>query len=288
MLCYTGRMLAEEVSRRLKAAGVRPSKQRSQHFLIDDMTLATIIRQANLSEDDTVLEVGAGVGTLTEALAKRAGRVVTYEPDEALAAYLRKELTPRFPHLEIRDKYINRYELDVIVDELGPQPFKLITNLPYSLTSEFLIYVLAHIRSFSQVIVMLQQEVARRITANPGGKAYGSLTVFARTFAYGDELMFVPRTAFHPVPQVDSILMRLQPLSQPPQVADEDTYFRVVQGAFAHRRKTIANAMMRAFPHFNRTEILRRLSHTPVMPERRGDTLTREEFIELAEVMRKQ
>jgi len=281
-------VLAEEVSRRLKAAGVRPSKERSQHFLIDDMALATIVRQANLSEKDTVLEIGAGVGTLTEALAKRAGRVVTYEPDLALAKYLREELAPQFPHLEIRDKYINRYELEVAVSDLGPAPFKLVTNLPYSITSEFLVYVLSHMHHFSQVIVMLQQEVAKRLTANPGGKAYGSLTVFARTFAYGDELMFVPCTAFHPVPQVDSILMRLQPLSQPPEVADKDTYFRVVHGAFAHRRKTITNAMMRAFPHLNRTEILRRLSHTPVMPERRGDTLTQEEFIQLTEVMRQE
>jgi len=280
-------MLAEEVSRRLKAAGVRPSKERSQHFLVDDMALATIIRHADLQDGDVVLEIGAGVGTLTEALAKRAGRVVAYEPDLALAAFLRKELAPRFPNLEIRDKYINRYELELVVGELGPQPFKLVTNLPYSITSEFLVYVLSHMHRYSEVIVMLQQEVAKRLTANPGGKAYGSLTVFARTFAYGDELMFVPRAAFHPVPQVDSILMRLQPLSQPPAVADKDTYFRVVQGAFAHRRKTIANAMMRAFPHLNRTEILRRLSHTSVMPERRGDTLTQEEFVRLAAEMRR-
>ncbi len=274
-------MLKEEVARRLQAAGVHPDKKLGQHFLIDDTALATMLREADLSANDAVLEVGAGLGTLTEALCSRAGHVLAYEPDERLANYLRETLVPRFPNLELREKYINRYELENVWAQF-PEGLKIASNLPYGITSEFLISAIGNIAHLADVLLMLQNEVAKRLVASPGSKAYGSLTVYAQTFSYADELMFVPREMFVPVPNVDSQLVRVHARSRMPEIAKPARYFRLVQGAFKHRRKTIVNALVMTLPDMNRDEILRRLARTDIFPDRRGDTLTRDEFITLA------
>ncbi len=274
-------MLRGEVARRLREVGIHPDKQLGQHFLVDDTVLATIIREADLSAEDTVLEVGAGLGTLTEALCKRAGRVVAYEPDERLLAFLGEKLGTQFPQLELRNQYINRYELDEIYAQF-PQGLKVVSNLPYNITSEFIVSVAGHIKQLADVVVMLQYDVVKRLTANPGSKSYGSLTVYVQTFAYTDELMFVPKEMFLPIPNVDSQLARIHALARQPEIANPEKYFRLVQGAFHHRRKTIANALLRTFPEVGRTEILRRLAHVDILPDRRGDTLSRNEFITLA------
>ncbi len=277
-------MLREEVIKRLRDVGVHPDKKLGQHFLVDDSALATIIREADLSENDTVLEIGAGLGTLTEALCHRAGRVVAYEPDERMCSFLRQRLGARFEGLELRERYINRYELDEIYAEF-PKDLKIVSNLPYSITSEVVVSAIGQITRLADVVVMLQQEVVKRLTAHPDNKNYGSLTVYAQTFAYAEELMFVPREAFMPVPNVDSQIARLHALSHQPKIADTHRYFRLVQGAFHHRRKTISNALLRTFPELGRSEILRRLAHAGILPDRRGDTLSRDEFITLAGIL---
>jgi len=270
-------VLREEVNRRLREAGVHPDKSLGQHFLVDDIALASIIREAELSPEDTVLEVGAGLGTLTEALCRRAGRVIAYEPDERMMAFLQASLAPQFPHLELREKYINRYELDEVFAHFPAGGLKIVTNLPYNITHDFIVSIVGHIKLTTDCVVMLQH-----VVASPGSKAYGSLTVYTQTFAYAEELMFVSREMFVPVPNVDSQLVRIHQLSRQPALQDPSTYFRIVRGAFKHRRKALSNALVLTFPHLNRTEILRRLSHAELMPDRRGDTLSREEFITLA------
>lgn len=277
-------MLREEVIERLRAVGIHPDKRLGQCFLVDDIALATIVREADLNADDTVLEIGAGLGTLTEALCQRAGRVIAYEPDEQMCNFLHERLGGRFDNLELREKYINRYELDEIYAEF-PEGLKIVSNLPYGITSEVVVSAVGVIRQLADVLLMLQHEVVKRLTAHPDNKCYGSLTVYAQTFAYAEELMFVPREAFIPVPNVDSQIARLRALSRQPSVADTHKYFRLVQGAFHHRRKTISNALTRTFPELGRTEILRRLTRADILPDRRGDTLSRDEFIALAAML---
>jgi len=275
-------VLREEVNRRLREVGVHPDKGLGQHFLVDDVALAQIVREADLTNEDTVLEVGAGLGTLTEALCRRAGKVIAYEPDGRMMAFLQSHLAPQFPNLELREKYINRYEMDEVFARFPAGGLKVVTNLPYGITHDFIVSIVGHIKLTADCVVMLQHEVGKRLVASPGSKAYGSLTVYTQTFAYAEELMFVSREMFVPVPNVDSQLMRIRGLSGQPDLDDPGTYFRLVRGAFKHRRKTLSNALVLTFPHLNRTEILRRLSHAELMPDRRGDTLTREEFINLA------
>ncbi len=278
-------MLFEEVQRRRRIAGIRPNKSLSQHFLVDDTVLGSILKHSEKFLNGVVIEIGAGLGTLTEALAKRSERVIAYEPDAKMAKFLITELQPYFKNLEIRERYIHRYELDSLREELKGGHFSIISNLPYQLTSEFLIWVIANSAWLDGAVVMLQREVAKRLTAHPGSKAYGSLSVYAQSFVSTSELLFVPRTAFYPVPQVDSCLVKIVKLSHQPKISDWERYFRVVEGTFKHRRKTIVNALLATFPHIKRTELLRVLAHADILPDRRGDTLTKEEFIRLAQTL---
>ena len=276
-------MLFEEVGRRMRLAGVRANRDMSQHFLTDDTVLGMIIRKSEKLVDGVVVEIGAGLGTLTEALCKRAKSVIAYEPDEKMARFLMSVLPPKFKNLEIREKFINRYELDRLVEELAPTKFSLVSNLPYSITSEFLLWLIANSGKVLGAVIMIQNEVAKRLTASPGSKAYGALSVFAQTFVSVNEIMFVPRTAFYPVPQVDSALVSIYALPNQPSVKDWDKYFRLISGAFKHRRKTISNAIGITFPHLNRTQILKVLSRVNILADRRGDTLSREEFLALSD-----
>jgi len=276
-------MLFEEVERRMRLAGVRARKDMSQHFLTDDSVLGMIIRKSEKLVDGVVVEIGAGLGTLTEALCKRAKFVIAYEPDEKMARFLISGLQAKFKNLEIREKFINRYELDRLLEELAPTKFSLVSNLPYSITSEFLLWLIANSGKVLGALVMIQNDVAKRLTASPASKAYGALSVFAQSFVSVNEVMFVPKTAFYPVPQVDSALVSIYALPNQPSVKDWQRYFRLISGAFKHRRKTIANALTITFPHLNRTEILKVLSRVDILPDRRGDTLTREEFLALSD-----
>ncbi len=278
-------MLREEVEKRLRIARIRPSKSLSQHFLVDDSVLGAIIRGSKAFLDGVIVEIGAGLGTLTEALAKRAPRVIAYEPDRKLVSFLQTHLVQEFKNVEVREKYIHRYELDRLLEELDGQPLAIVSNLPYQITSEFLLWLIANSAKLKGAVVMLQLEVAKRLNAHPGSKSYGSLSVYAQSFVYTTELLFVPQTAFIPVPQVDSALLRISALSSQPILSDWNRYYRVIETAFKHRRKTIANAIHSTFTHFDRTKLLRLLANADILPDRRGDTLTKEEFIRLARTL---
>ncbi len=278
-------MLREEVFTRIRKAGIHPDRELSQHFLIDDSVLAQIIRSSLPLMENCVVEIGAGVGTLTEALLKRSGKVIAYEPDEKMAAFLRRELTERYPNLEIREKFINRYELDALLDEFGDEEFSIVSNLPYSITSEFLLWLIAHSSRVRGTIVMLQNEVVKRLTASPGSKSYGALSVYAQSFVYTTEILFVPRSSFYPVPNVDSHLVSIKALSEQPELSKWDIYYRVVEGAFKHRRKTILNALIRTFPHIKRSDLLKILAKLDILPDERGENLSKEDFIRLTQAM---
>lgn len=278
-------MLREEVISRLREARIRPSRELSQHYLVDDAILGEIIRACSPLFDGTIVEVGAGIGTLTEALAKRAKKVIAYEPDTASARFLRKNVLPRFKNLEIRERFIHRYELDALLKEFSGEGLSFATNLPYQITSEFLLWVIAHAKELKGVVVMLQSEVAKRLNANPGSKAYGALSVYAQTFVYVTELVFVPRTCFYPVPQVDSTLVRINALSGAPKISDWNRYFKVVEALFRYRRRMILNALLTSFSHLEKTKLLKILARLDILPDRRGDTLSRDEFMALTDAL---
>ena len=260
--------------------GPRPKKRFGQHFLVSPRILAGIVRLAELDPDDVVLEIGAGTGILTEALANQVGRVLALELDRDLIAPLRQRFAER-PQVEI----IHADALSFDLDQL-PAPLKVVANLPYGTAVAILTRLLVQRSRLRCAVVMLQREVAERLYARPGTKAYGSLTLLAHWYATVDKGFHVPPSAFSPPPKVMSTVVRISPHSTPPvAVQDEAWLFRVIHAAFAQRRKTLTNTLRLAFPPIDPALLRHTLENSGIAPTRRGETLTLDEFARLSDAL---
>lgn len=273
--------LLRETRRLLSTHGLRPKKRWGQCFLIDRNILGKVVEAGELRAGDRVLEIGAGVGVLTAALAERCRRVIAVEIDPQLFQILQEELGGR--------EQVVLVQRDILELELEPLlqggRWKVIANLPYYLATPLLTRLLMSHRHFSLLLVMVQQEVAERLTASPGEKTYGSLTVLCQYHADIDIVARVSRNAFYPAPQVDSALVRLRVLPTPRvRPKDPDLYFRLVRAAFAYRRKTLINALTRAgWIPVDRQRLAAIVEGARIDPHRRGETLTLQEFQVLAD-----
>lgn len=271
-----------ETRRLLLTHGLRPQKRLGQSFLVDRNILSKILEAGELKPEDRVLEIGAGVGTLTHALAERSRRIVAVEIAPKLFDILQEAL---------RDKtQVTLVHGDALRLDFGPflreeRPWKVIANLPYSIVTPLVTRLLDLSDCFSLLLLMVQKEVAERLTASPGGKTYGSLSVLAQYYADVRVAARIPRSAFYPRPRVDSVLLRLEPLPAP-RVAPGDPalFFRLVRTAFGHRRKTLQNVLIRSgWISLDREEIRAVLARTGIDPHRRGETLSLQEFHRLAD-----
>ncbi|MDI6871245.1 MAG: 16S rRNA (adenine(1518)-N(6)/adenine(1519)-N(6))-dimethyltransferase RsmA [Bacillota bacterium] len=267
------------VAQLLAQFGLQPRKRFGQNFLIDEHILNKIVRAASLSPSDVVLEVGAGLGTLTAALAARAGRVVAVELDRDLFSVLRFTVG-RLPNVRL----VRGDILDLRLAELLPDDapsYKAVANLPYYITSPVLLKFLTATRPWERLVFMVQREVADRLTARPGTKAYGSLTVILQFSAEATVVARVPRTAFYPAPEVDSTVVALTPRPSPlPPGPERDVFFRVVRAAFGQRRKTLANALVGG--GFPGSAVKAALAEAGLDGGRRGETLSLDEFVTLS------
>lgn len=254
-----------------------------QHFLRDPSVRERIIRLAALSSEDTVLEVGAGKGILTRALAKRAGRVVALEIDKALADSLRRTFSKE-PRVEV----LNENALTFDPRSLGPG-LKVVSNLPYYAASAIILHLLSYRSSIADMVLMVQKEVAERITAGPGGKDYGSLSLTIQYWADAGLCFAVPARAFRPAPKVESAVLRITPLPEPRvRVRDEGFFFRMVRATFAHRRKTLLNNLKHFLEPGMSQEALRELlALAGIDPGRRSETLSLHEFTRLSDILSK-
>ena len=271
-----------ETRRLLLTHGLRPKKRLGQSFLVDRTTLRKILEGGKLQREDRVLEIGAGVGTLTHALAERCHRVIAVEIDAGLFRILEEVLGGR---LQVTLVHGDALDLD-FGSLLGDEgPWKVIANLPYSVATPLVTRLLTASHHFSLLLLMMQEEVAERLMASPGTKAYGSLTVLTQYYADVRVVARVSPSAFYPKPQVDSVLLKLEPLPTP-RVAPGDAtlFFRLVRAAFAHRRKTLTNALMQSeWVPLDRQEIQTVLARADIDSSRRGETLTLQEFQVLAD-----
>ncbi len=273
--------LLRETHRLLFTHGLRPKKRWGQCFLVDRNILGKILEAGELRAEDQVLEIGPGVGTLTAALAERCRRVVAVEIDPQLFQLLQEELGGK-EQVILMQRDIFDLDLESL---LKGKRWKVIANLPYYIATPILTRLLMSHRHFSLLLVMVQQEVAERLQASPGGKAYGALTVLCQYHADIDIVARVSRNAFYPTPQVDSALVRLRILPRPRvQPKDPELYFRLVRAAFAYRRKTLANALVRSgWIPMDRPRLEAVLERARIDPHRRGETLTLQEFQGLAD-----
>ncbi len=253
-----------------------PSKSLGQNFITDKRVIERIIETASVTREDEVLEIGPGLGALTFALAESAGRVVAVEKDERLIAWLRDSLQD-YPNIEL----ISGDSLKVdFRDFYRGRRMKVVSNLPYSISSPVLFKLLEDRDIFSCFILMLQREVGERITAKPGGKQYGSITVLLQTYMDISLEFRVSPSAFWPRPKVDSVVLKLIPLTAPrTHVPDEKLYEKVVRASFSSRRKMLGNSLRSLLP---KETVERVLDASGIDKKRRAETLTIEEFGALA------
>lgn len=259
--------------------GIRPSKALGQNFLVDPNTIRRIVRLAGVGPGDRVVEVGAGLGTLTAALASKAERVVAIEFDRALLAPLEEALR-EFGNVEI----VRADAMDVDFPQLlRGGPYRLISNLPYNLATPLLARLLEDVPEIDDFVVTIQREVGERLVSQPGSKAYGSVSVLVSYFCEGKILGRVPPTVFWPKPKVESVLVGLKRRPPPVQVPISDL-MRVVRGAFGQRRKTVRNALSAALD-VAAGDIERVLLQAGVEPNSRAENLSIHEFARIAEVL---
>ena len=276
-----------ELKALLQRHGVHLSKRFGQNFLIDRVHLMRVVEAAGITPDDGVFEIGPGVGTLTLELAQRARRVVSVELDRGVVPILR-DVTAPYANVTVLEGDALRLDLDEALPAALPDvvpPYVVAANIPYNITSPILIRLLENKRLFRSITLMVQKEVAERLSAEADDADYGSLTVFAQYHAEVRMVSVVPRGAFFPPPRVDSAIIHLVPRRVPPvEVASEADFFRVSRAAFGQRRKTLQNALTNAptLP-FARDEIIAALDAAGIDGNRRGETL---QLAEIAAVTR--
>ena len=274
----------------------RPKKQLGQNFLVNPETLKIILEAGAVTGHDTVIEIGAGLGCLTEVLAQHAKRVIAIEVDEllynALASHFSITCEPKLALQKSTNSRVQLHNADILKLELnsllsdgtGPTPpvFKVIANLPYSITTPILWKLLAHHKQIHSCVLMMQKEVAERIVAGPGGKDYGALTIGVAYYAEATRIATLSPENFYPAPKVDSALIKLE-MRETPKVAVENAefFFKVVRTAFRTRRKMLKNALAKG--RFASEEVLAAaFAELNIAPQRRAETLDITEFAALA------
>lgn len=256
---------------------LRADKKLGQNFLIDEQVVRNIVSAAELGEKDTVLEVGPGIGTLTQGLAESGAEVIAVELDKRLLPVLATTLQG-YNNVQV----INNDILQVDIGEItGNKNFKVCANLPYYITTPIIFALLEKKLPMECLVAMVQKEVAERMAAQPGGKEYGALSVAIQYYTEPEIAFIVPPSSFIPAPSVDSAVIVCKKRSVPPvEVKDEKLFFRVVKAAFSLRRKMLNNSLKNM--GISAADCAAWLERAGVDGKRRAETLTLEEFASLA------
>lgn len=263
-----------------RSGSFRPKKSLGQHFLRDPLVIQRILTRAGFQSGSTVLEIGAGLGALTFPLAALVRQVIAVEKDEALAKKLRAGLSREgIDNVTIIREDILKLDLARIPEET----IEVIGNIPYNISSPLMETLILNRERIPRAILTLQHELAQRLTASPGNKQYGALTVLIQFHARLSTLLDIPKEAFYPKPKVSSTVVQFD-FSQPyPRRPDHEQFFKkVVRAAFAHRRKTLFNSLRGTFPSWEAQTILNGLRRCAIDPQRRAETLSIDDFLNLA------
>ncbi|MDQ0222075.1 16S rRNA (adenine(1518)-N(6)/adenine(1519)-N(6))-dimethyltransferase RsmA [Streptococcus moroccensis] len=264
-------------------------KSFGQNFLTDTNILQKIVDTAEIDKSVNVIEIGPGIGALTEFLAENAAEVMAFEIDDRLIPILADTLRD-FDNVQVVNQDILKADLQTQIKAFkNPDlPIKIVANLPYYITTPILMHLIESKIPFSEFVVMMQKEVADRISAEPNTKAYGSLSIAVQYYMTAKVAFIVPRTVFVPAPNVDSAILKMVRREQPlVEVKDEDFLFRVSKASFVHRRKTLWNNLTN---HFGKSEEIKSqlekaLSQAGLAPSVRGEALGLEDFARLADAL---
>ena len=268
----------------LKRYRIRPVKRLGQSFLVDNNITSRIVDASKIGRDDTVVEIGAGLGTMTSMIAERAKKVVALEIDPKLVNVLNEELK-EISNIEIIHTDVLRYDFSSPLG--GSGKIKVIGNIPYNISSQILFRLIEFRDHISSATLMFQKEVADRITASPGTKEYGILSVIIRMYAVLSTIMTVPSSCFHPKPKVDSTVLKMDIREEPLYPLNNyDIFLKTVKTAFSKRRKTLANNLKGMDTVCSMgMNVSSLLVEAGIDGRRRGETLTVEEFGRLAETI---
>lgn len=261
--------------------GFKFSKSLGQNFLIDKNIIDKIIDGAGIGADDTVIEIGPGIGVITAEAAKRAKKVIAVEIDRSLIPILEETLS-EFDNVTILNRDVLKVDISELTAGECPQNIKIMGNLPYYITTPIIMKLLEEQVKADSITVMMQKEVADRIKASPGSKAYGALSVTVQYYCSVEKVADVPKGVFIPQPKVDSTVLKLNLRNEKPvKPADEKVFFNCVKAAFSQRRKTLLNSMQ-TLQGVSKELIREVLEASGIQTNRRAETLTIEEFAKIA------
>ena len=262
-------------------------KKFGQNFLIDTHVLDKIIRSAEITKDDFVLEIGPGIGTMTQYLACAAGKVVAVEIDRALIPILEDTLEGYDNVTVINDDVLKVDIAKLAEEQNGGKPIKVVANLPYYITTPIIMGLFEKRVPVKSITVMVQKEVADRMQTGPGSKDYGALSLAVQYYAKPYIVANVPPNCFMPRPKVGSAVIRLDRFEKPPvEVKDENQMFRIIRASFNQRRKTLANGLRNSAElDFTKEKIEKAIETLGKGPSVRGEALTLEEFAKLSDAL---
>ena len=259
-------------------------KKYGQNFLIDSNILDKIIESAQLTKDDCVLEIGPGIGTMTQYLAEQAGEVVAVEIDKNLIPILEDTLSD-YSNVTILNEDILKVDISkIVVERNGGKPIKVVANLPYYITTPIIMALFESHVPLLSVTIMVQKEMADRMQVGPGTKDYGALSLAVQYYAKPEIITRVPASCFMPKPNVDSTVIRLTRYEKPPvEVEDEAYLFAVIRASFNQRRKTLVNGLANAGNlGVNRQVVEETLDEMGLSRQIRGETLDLKQFTDLS------
>lgn len=274
----------------LERHGFTFKKSFGQNFLTDTNILQKIVDTAEIDKNVNVIEIGPGIGALTEFLAENAAEVMAFEIDDRLIPILDDTLRD-FDNVKVINEDILKSDLQSRIKEFANPdlPIKVVANLPYYITTPILMHLIESKIPFAEFVVMMQKEVADRISAEPNTKAYGSLSIAVQYYMTAKVAFVVPRTVFVPAPNVDSAILTMTRREQPlVQVKDEDFFFRVSKISFVHRRKTLWNNLTSHFGKSEevKTKLEKALEAAGIKPSIRGEALSIADFARLADALK--
>jgi 16S rRNA (adenine1518-N6/adenine1519-N6)-dimethyltransferase len=271
----------------LRDHGIRPLKRLGQSFLEDRNVINKILKISDIRGDDTVVEIGAGIGIMTEAIAQKARKVIALEIDPRMIGIL-KERLKSYHHVDIVQTDVLEYNFSPVSFESLSKKIKVIGNIPYNISSQILFQLLAYRNHISSMILMFQKELADRLVASPGTKEYGIPTVLVSMYSECYRAMVIPRSCFYPEPKVMSAVMKMIIREKPlMDLKDHEFFFKIVKIAFSKRRKTLLNNIRNSQElGYSERDVVRALEMACIDGMRRGETLTAEELGRLSNVLR--
>lgn len=273
----------------LKKYHITANKKLGQNFLINDEVINGIVEASNIQKEDLVIEIGPGLGTLTSELLENAGKVIAIELDENMIPILNDRFK-LYDNFELLNEDVLKVDLNKLISENmgGLSKAKVVANLPYYITTPIIMKLLENKLNIESITVMVQKEVADRITAKPGDKLSGSITYSVDYYAEAEKIVFVDKSSFIPAPEVDSEVIKLQIREEPKvHVENEELFFKVIKASFMQRRKTLLNGLSNSGIIKDKESLKEILQKLGLSVDIRGEKLTIEQFAELSNLIDK-